>query len=166
MVSFDTKIAIVVPIIILLCFLPPAVMTFQFPIKKSPAWKSERPALAPPPITFPIVWFVLYALAAAALCLQILMPNASVNAGIQYTGVAFMIAQLILGFAWPAAWYKNELKASAYIIIAMLAFSFPGILLAAKTNILAGALWSPLLAWLIFALILNTQSVSMSKKNM
>lgn len=154
--------ALIITGVIIFCIVPPAVIGATSPIQKSKGWQRQRPPLAPPAVVFPIVWFILYALAAAALCLQLLVPEKGVTAAVQYTGVALLAAQLIIGFAWPIVWNKGNTRGAAYMIVAMLALAIPGVILATKTNLVAGALWSPLLAWLVFALVLTAQRSQVS----
>ena len=151
-----TKIGI--SLIWLLTILPPILVGTLSPIQKSNAWRSQRPAFAPPSAVFPVVWSLLYVAAASALTLQIFWASKNVSASIKWTAVALVCAQLLIGFAWPVVWNKNHLSAAMYMILLMLAFLMPGIVLTARVNVAAAALWSVLAVWLVFALMLSTAS--------
>ena len=115
------------------------------------------PASAPPGFAFTIVWVLLYGLAAVALWLQITAPTPTVSSAVQWTGVAFMMLQLVIGFAWMPVFAAGHRKYATWMIVGMLMLSGVGIVLAAATNTVAAALWAPYVAWLVFALVLSAQ---------
>jgi len=116
-----------------------------------------KPASSPPGVVFSVVWPVLYVLAAVALWLQITSPSTAVSPAVQWTGVGLMAAQLILGFAWMPVFASGRHTTATWMIVAMLVLSVTGVTLAAATNAVAGTLWAPYIAWLIFALVLSAQ---------
>ena len=154
------KKAVGISLIWLLTLLPPVLVGTLSPIRKSDAWHTSRPAFAPPALVFPVVWSLLYIAAASALTLQIFWASNDVLASVKWTAVALVCAHLIIGFAWPVVWNANRVLAAIYMILAMLALLMPGIILTAKVNIYASALWSVMAVWLIFALILSTASAT------
>jgi tryptophan-rich sensory protein len=115
-------------------------------------------ASAPPGATFAIVWPILYILASVALWLQVTSPSAGTSAATQWTGVALMAAQLALGFAWMPVFSAGYGKPATWLIVGMLVLSMTGIVFAGATNGVAAALWMPYIAWLIFALLLSSQT--------
>lgn len=160
MSSSPGVIAAVVVTMIAFCIVPPSVISSVAPVQSSQAWKNARSPSAPPPFVFPIVWFTLYLLAAAALSLQLLMPNPAASGGVRYTALGLLLAQLIIGYAWPLVWNTGNSYGSSFMILAMLALTIPGVVLALRTNLIAGCLWTPLIAWLVFALMLSAQTTA------
>jgi tryptophan-rich sensory protein len=141
-------------------------------------------AATPPPVTFAVVWPILYALVACALAFQSLGPvsaatsdcilrpgaaatpcsSACVSPSIRWGGVAVMAAVVVLTLVWPPVFVRNKNRAAALLIVAMLALGGIGAVLASKTSTPATVLWIPLLAWLIFALILTCETAEVQRQ--
>ena len=156
--SFNVK-AFLIAVIWAVTLLIPIVVSLVFPINKSNAWRARRPAFSPPAVVFPIAWTLLYIAAATALTLQIFWTSASTSPTVKWLALALVTSQLVIGFAWPAVWSKGQLKAGTYMILEMLAFLVPGTVLTAKVNTIAAALWSVMIVWLAFALLLSAATV-------
>lgn len=154
--------AIGIPLIWILVLVPPAVIAAVAPIKDSEGWKRKKPAFAPPAVVFPIAWTFLYIAAATALMLQVFWPSAQSSPALQWTAVALVSAQLVMGYAWPFLWRANNLRGATLLIVAMLACLTPGIVLTTRINVAASALWSVMAVWLAFALTLSAATASHS----
>ena len=150
--------AIGISLVWLFTILPPVLVGTLSPIRRSHAWISHRPPFAPPAIVFPVVWSLLYIAVASALTLQIFWASEGVRASLKWTALALVCAQLLIGFVWPVVWNRGRTSASIYMILGMLALLVPGIVLTAKVNISAAALWAVMAVWLVFALVLSTSS--------
>ena len=159
MISTTAQRAIGISLIWLLTITPPIIISATSPIKKSDAWKSKKPAFAPPAVVFPVVWSLLYVAAATALMLQIFWASDDANSAVKWTAVALVSAQLVVGFAWPVVWNANQLRAATFMILGMLALLAPGIVLTSRVNTVSAALWSVMAVWLVFALLLSASSV-------
>lgn len=120
-------------------------------------YKKLSPPSAPPGVAFSVVWPVLYVLAAVALWLQITAPSKTTSPAVQWAGVGLMAVQLVIGFAWMPIFTSGAHKMATWVIVAMLVTSLTGVTLASATNTVAGTLWAPYIAWLIFALVLSAQ---------
>ena len=150
--------AIGISLIWLFTLLPPILVGTLSPIRKSKTWHSRKPSFAPPAFIFPIVWSVLYVAAAAALTLQTFWASSEARESVKWAALVLVSLQLVIGFAWPVVWNAKHDSAAVYMIVLMLGLLVPGIVLTAKVNIAASALWSVTAVWLIFALILSTAS--------
>lgn len=113
-----------------------------------------RPALYPPPVTFPIVWSVLYVLMGVALA----MVMSARGAGGRGPAVAAFAAQLALNLAWSPLFFAWHMVWPALGVIVALALAVVlTIALFARVRPLAAWLLAPYLAWVIFAAVLNWQ---------
>jgi translocator protein len=113
------------------------------------------PPSSPPPIVYPIVWAVLYLLAAVALWFQCVAE--STPPAVQWAGVVLMAVQVAASFAWPAVYTKVGPKAATWMLVGMLAVTAAGFVLAAKTSIVAAGCWAPYIVWLAFATLLCSE---------
>jgi tryptophan-rich sensory protein len=116
---------------------------------------------SPPAIVYPIVWFVLYVCAGAALALQIYWPTHG-SAQLVRVAATLMAAQLLLGFAWPLIRKHCSSNVATWAIVGMLLLAFPGVVLTNQVNGMAASLWAPYVAWLLFALMLMVQDKTIS----
>lgn len=111
-----------------------------------------QPPLSPPPILFPIVWGILYALmgiSAAKIWQQPASPARS-------RGLNLYIAQLILNFFWSLIFFNAQAYGLALLWLVILWILVAAMILTfRKTNSLAAWLQIPYLIWLTFAAYLN-----------
>lgn len=109
----------------------------------------NRPALAPPPILFPIVWSILYILMgiSAALIYKSKSPEKA---------LCIYAAQLVINFFWSIIFFnfRAYLFSFIWLIFLIIAVIF---MLAEfkKINSLAAYLQIPYLLWIVFASYLN-----------
>jgi translocator protein len=119
----------------------------------------DKPALYPPPITFPIVWSALYALMGLALAL-IASARGARGRGL---AIAVFAVQLVLNLAWsPVFFMAHRITLALAIILALIVAVAVTIALAWRVRRLAGALLLPYLAWLCFASLLNLQLLQLN----
>lgn len=111
-----------------------------------------QPPLSPPPVLFPIVWTVLYALmgiGAARVSLTPASPERS-------RGLNLFIAQLIVNFFWSLIFFNAGAYGFAFLwLLLLFALALWMALEFRKTDPLAALLQIPYLLWLVFAGYLN-----------
>jgi len=113
-----------------------------------------KPAIYPPPVTFPIVWSVLYVLMGVALAM-VLSARGAGGRGIAF--IAFVV-QLLLNLAWSPLFFALHRVDAALGVIVVLALAVAvTIALFARVRPLAAWLLAPYLAWVCFAGVLNWQ---------
>ncbi len=100
-------------------------------------------------------------LVAGGLWFQCVAPSTA-HAGVRWTGVALLAAQLLVSWAWTPVFASGRRREATWMIVAMLLATLPGIVLAARTSTVAAALWAPYAAWLVFALVLSSEANSKS----
>lgn len=118
-----------------------------------------KPDIYPPPVTFGIVWSILYVLMGVALALVCAAWGAR---GRTVAIIAFAI-HFVLNLAWsPVFFGLHEMSLALGIIAAMIVTLLVVIWLFWKVRALAGALLLPYLLWIIFAALLNWQFLQMN----
>ena len=120
----------------------------------SSAWfqSLDKPSIFPPPITFGIVWTMLYVLMGLALALV------CAAWGARWRGPAILAfaLQLAVNLAWsPVFFGAHEITIALYIILALDVLVLLTIWLFWKVRPLAALLLLPYLAWILFAGVLN-----------
>lgn len=128
--------------------------------------------IAPEPAIFGIAWSVLYGLVAAAHFLAWRAPAVD---DVSYTWLmALLLANLLLNKAWTPLFFGSRQPVAALVVlVATLATAVAALVLliwqAARVSrhvprhgdaALAAALFSPYVAWLVFALYLNARFVT------
>lgn len=114
----------------------------------------DKPALYPPPLTFPVVWTALYLLMGVALALVVAAPR---SAGRRWAIAAFLV-QFALNLAWsPAFFAAHELGLAFGVILALDAGLVATIVLFGRVDRRSAWLLAPYLAWVLFASGLNWQ---------
>lgn len=109
-------------------------------------------ALTPPPVVFPIVWGILYALMGISAA-RIYLAARSVE---QRRGLNLYIAQLIVNFFWSLIFFNARAYGFAFLWLLLLwGLVFWMILVFRKVDTAAAALQIPYLLWLTFAAYLN-----------
>ena len=112
----------------------------------------NQPPLSPPPIVFPIVWTVLYAMmgiGAARVSLTPISPDRS-------QGLNLFVAQLIVNFFWSLIFFNARAYGFALLwLILLFALVLWMTLEFRKVDPLAALLQLPYLLWLAFAAYLN-----------
>ncbi len=111
-----------------------------------------KPPLNPPPVVFPIVWSILYALMGlGAARVSMTEPSESRSRGLN-----LFVVQLAMNFAWSLLFFNFEAYGLSlvwlmilWVLIAWMALEFD------KADRAAGWLQVPYLAWVGFAIFLN-----------
>lgn len=116
------------------------------------AQNAQQPALSPPPILFPIVWTILYALMGISAGRIAATPDAPVR----QKGLNLFVAQLIVNFFWSPIFFNTGAYGLAFLwILLLIGLVIAMILAFRKVDPLAAALQIPYLLWLLFAAYLN-----------
>jgi tryptophan-rich sensory protein len=112
-----------------------------------------KPDLAPPNITFPIVWTILYVL------LFVAFANTIQNK--EYLNVILVGISLSLNILWTFLFFaRRYVTIAAFIIYTMVLLAIMIVVIAFwKGNKLVGFLVLPYALWLCYAAILNTMSI-------
>ena len=111
-----------------------------------------EPIFAPPPILFPIVWTVLYALMAiGAARVYMIKDNAA-----EKKSLNLFIAQLIINFFWPLIFFNAQAFGFAFFWLLLLWFLVLWMIVAfRKVDRISALLQIPYLFWLSLAAYLN-----------
>ena len=110
-----------------------------------------RPALAPPPIVFPIVWSILYVL--MGISSYLIYESKSIY---KEKSLYVYYIQLILNFTWPCVFFSGKMFLVAFFILLLLwgmVIWMTGLFY--KVKPVAAYLQIPYLIWLGFAAYLN-----------
>ena len=112
----------------------------------------EKPAIYPPPITFAIVWTVLFVLIGCALALVASAWGAyGRGLALAVFGVQFLVTQ-----SWSAVFFgMQDMWAGLYVIGAALVLLLIALPLVWRVRRVAGLLLLPYLGWVCFAGALN-----------
>jgi len=119
----------------------------------------HKPAIYPPPVTFAIVWTVLYVLLGLALALVCAAWGARYRA----PAVLAFVIQLALNLAWSPVFFGEHQITLALIILGVLDLAvLLTLVLFWKVRRTAGLLLLPYLAWILFATVLNWQFLELN----
>src|SRR5690606_32383084 len=112
----------------------------------------DKPAIFPPPVTFGIVWSVLYALmglAAAMVC-------AAWGSRYRVPAILAFVLQLLVNLAWsPIFFGEHEMTFALLVILVLDIAVIVTIVLFWQVRRTAALLLLPYLAWVLFATVLN-----------
>lgn len=109
-----------------------------------------KPSFNPPNWVFGPVWTLLYAMIGAA----------GARAFERGSGGALWLAQMVLNFAWPVAFFNLQRPALALVIVlAMLAAIVAFIVTRWNADRISSLLFLPYAAWVAFASLLNASIV-------
>lgn len=117
-------------------------------------WFDElvKPAAFPPPVTFGIVWTILYIMMGLALAMVLAARGARGRGG----AVLAFAVQFVLNLAWsPLFFGAHMMSAALALIAAMVVAAAIAMLLCWRVRPVAGALLLPYVLWLVFATYLN-----------
>ena len=118
-----------------------------------------KPAIFPPPMTFGIVWPILYALmglAAAMVC-------AAWGSRYRLPAILAFGLQLVVNLAWfPVFFGQHEITLALYVILVLDVAVLITVVLFWKVRRAAALLLVPYLAWNLFATVLNWQFLQLN----
>lgn len=118
-----------------------------------------KPDTFPPPLAFPVVWAVLYALMAVALALVC----AAWGARFRATAIVLFVVQLAINLAWtPVFFALHEMKVALAVILALDVAVLVTTALFWRVRRLAGWLMAPYVLWILFATVLNWQFLELN----
>lgn len=111
-----------------------------------------KPSLSPPPVVFPIVWGLLYALMGISAARITLQPPSKTRS----TGLNLFIVQLILNFFWSLLFFNAQAYGLSLLWLILLWITVLAmVIIFLKVDKAAGLLQIPYLLWLSFAVYLN-----------
>ena len=111
-----------------------------------------QPPLSPPPVIFPIVWGILYALMGIGAARIYLSPPSKQRS----LGLNIFAVQLVVNFFWSLIFFNAQAYGFAFIWLLLLwGLVLWMILTFRKVDPLAAWLQIPYLMWLTFAAYLN-----------
>lgn len=126
-----------------------------FLIRDGVAWytaNAVKPPLNPPPIVFPIVWTVLYALMGIGAARVSLTPESAERS----RGLNLFIVQLAANFLWSILFFNFRAYGLALGLLLVLWVLIAAMILAFdRVDHLAAWLQVPYLVWVTFAAYLN-----------
>ena len=112
----------------------------------------EQPPLSPPPLVFPIVWGILFALMGIGAARVYLSPIS----GNRTRALLVFGLQLLFNFFWSIIFFNLQAFGFAFLWLAVLWGLILGmIVLFARVDKAAAYLQIPYLLWVTFALYLN-----------
>jgi|KBSSwiStaDraftv2_1062776.scaffolds.fasta_scaffold416614_2 tryptophan-rich sensory protein len=118
-----------------------------------------KPAIFPPPVTFGVVWSVLYVAMGLALAMVLAARGAPGRPG----AVAAFVVQLLLNLAWsPVFFALHRMMVAQGIILALIPLVALTIFLFRQVRPAAAWLLVPYLAWICFAAFLNFQFIQLN----
>ena len=111
-----------------------------------------KPALSPPPIVFPIVWGILYALMGIGMARVVLSARSSERSD----AIQVYLIQLAVNFAWSIIFFELRAYLGALIVLALLLGLVIWMLLRfRRVDRPAARLQIPYVLWTAFATYLN-----------
>ena len=112
----------------------------------------EKPALSPPPIVFPIVWGILYALMGIGMARVVL----STRSEERKDGIQIYLLQLAINFVWSIFFFNLQTYGGALLVLLLLlALVIWMILRFRRVDLPAARLQIPYVIWTAFAAYLN-----------
>jgi translocator protein len=125
-------------------------------VPEIPTWYASlnKPSWTPPRIAFPIVWPVLYLLMSIAVWRLWGAPESDARTA----ALVGFAAQLVLNAIWSPIFFGRHDLTGGMVVISLLvvALTFT-VFTAFETDLLAGSLLVPYLAWICFAAALNAR---------
>ena len=119
----------------------------------------DKPAIFPPPVTFGIVWSILYFMMGLALA----MVCTAWGARYRTKAIVAFVVQFALNLAWtPTFFAMHDLALAQGVIVALDVALAVTVWLFFKVRKTAGWLLVPYLAWVLFATVLNWQFLQMN----
>lgn len=118
-----------------------------------------KPGIYPPPLTFAVVWNLLYLLMGIAVS----MIAAARGAQGRSAALAAFAVQLVLSLAWsPMFFGMHQMTSALYLLVAIDIAVAVTLLLFWKVRSPAALLLVPCLAWVLFATVLNWQFLQLN----
>lgn len=112
----------------------------------------SQPPLSPPPVIFPIVWSILFALMGLSAARIVLSPDSKERR----RGLNLYVAQLTVNFFWSLIFFNAQAFGFAFFWLLLLwGLVLWMILVFRKVDLPATLLQIPYLLWLTFAAYLN-----------
>lgn len=118
-----------------------------------------KPDLMPPGWVFGVVWPILYILMGFSLAL-VLSARGAAGRGL---AIGLFVVQFVLNLAWSPVYFgAHDMVLALGLIAAMFVTTLVTILLFRRIRPLAALLLLPYLGWLLFAGLLNYQTIQLN----
>ncbi|MBR2207955.1 MAG: tryptophan-rich sensory protein [Synergistaceae bacterium] len=114
--------------------------------------ETVKPLLSPPPVIFPVVWTILYALMGYGAAKIFITPSSKERT----RALGLFLIQLFFNFGWCFLFFSFKLFGAAFLWIIVLVMCVTMMFFAfLKVDKLAAYLQIPYWLWLLFASYLN-----------
>lgn len=119
------------------------------------------PAYQPPGVAFSVVWPILYTLMAVVFSMYVYaLSNETAPKQWCIAAMTLFCLQLVLNFAWtPVYSCAKQPRAGLYILLCLTTVVVATMASTSYVSKTASVLLSPYVVWLVFALMLNAQSI-------
>ena len=134
-------------------------------MKRSNAQATRSVLFQPPPLTFAIVWPVLYVLAGYSVCRVVQRAQHQGVAWAEPGAWAYWVAllaaalHLALSNAWIALYAHQKYRSAIFVLLALFLAVAAQLYGSAAVDRVAGLALVPLQVWLLFALMMNAALV-------
>lgn len=118
-----------------------------------------KPSIYPPPITFGIVWSVLYVMMGLALAMVVTARGARRRG----FAIAAFVIQFLLNLAWsPLFFGAHQISAALLLLVVLDVAVMITVVAFYRIRPRAAFLLAPYLAWVLFATLLNWQFLELN----
>lgn len=119
-----------------------------------------KPGTYPPPVTFGIVWTLLYVLMGLALAMVVTAWGARRRG----FAIAAFVIQLLLNLAWsPLFFGAHQISAALLLLVVLDVAVLVTVVAFYRIRPRAAFLLAPYLAWILFATLLNWQFLQLNQ---
>jgi translocator protein len=123
----------------------------------SPWYDCIRPDLTPPKVVFPIVWTLLYLMLGMSFALTLSSNASSIP-------IVLQVLNLMLNVFWCYSFFAmKSLLLALCVLLLMIVCTALLLIYLWPLNRAAALLLLPYLSWILFAMVLNIQSLQKSK---
>jgi benzodiazapine receptor len=123
---------------------------------RSPWYDCIRPSLSPPNYVFPVVWTTLYVMIAVVLAQVFLLPPSHTRTSL----LTVFYFNMALNVAWTFAYFGYKRVHLAFAVLVLLILTNVSVLaMLWDVSKLGFYMFIPYTAWLMFACVLNFQSM-------
>lgn len=118
----------------------------------------EKPGIYPPPVTFGIVWTVLYLMMGIALAMVVTARGAP-GRGL---AIGVFMVQFMLNLAWSPVFFGLHLLVPGFVLLLAINLAVLATVVLFHTVRPRAALLLPYLGWVLFAAVLNWEFVRLN----
>jgi tryptophan-rich sensory protein len=120
-----------------------------------------KPPFQPPGVAFSVVWPILYTLLGVVFSIYVYaLSNNTAPKGWAIAAMTLFCLQLVLNYTWtPVYSCANQPVTAMYILLALTVTVVATMVSSSYVSGTATVLMAPYVVWLVFALMLNAQSI-------